>query len=108
MLTIKQVLSWGFETIYTAKQVRAKIDPPQSTPTSAETNFVAFDLDDGSVFKITQGTVYVMNERGKTVGKYFLTGDLGPATPATKPFPSSEATITSRGDGSYAIIGTPA
>lgn len=83
MLTIKQVLSWGFETIYTAKQVRAKIDPPDCQ--SGGEKFVAFDLDDGSVFKITEGTVYVMNERGKTVGRYFLKG------PPCQPVPDEAA-----------------
>lgn len=81
MLTIKHVLSWGYETIYTAKEVRAKLLQPGACQGLAvdDDQFVAFDRPDGSVHKITSGTVYVMNDTGRTVSKYELKDSSGVA-----------------------------
>ena len=74
MLTVKHII-WGggFETLYQAKQVRAKFPDRKSVgaPAPAEgPEFVAFDLPNGEVWKLDGGKVYVMNENGKTVASY--------------------------------------
>lgn len=72
MLTVKHVI-WGgdFETLYQAKEVRAKYPERMSSDApQGEAEFVAFDLPNGGVHKIEFGKVYVMNEAGRTVGKY--------------------------------------
>ncbi len=87
MLTLKHII-WdgGFETIYQAKEVRAKYpEPKTSVGPQGGPEFVAFDLPNGDVRKLDFGKVYIMNEGGKTVSSY----DMGygrstsaPPTPA--------------------------
>jgi hypothetical protein len=74
MLTLKHIIwNGGFETIYQAKEVRAKFpEPKTSDGPMGGPEFVAFDLPNGDVRTIKFGRVYVMNEAGKTVSKYEL------------------------------------
>jgi hypothetical protein len=74
MLTLKHII-WdgGFETIYQAKEVRAKY-PEANTSGGPKggPEFVSFDLPNGDVRKLDFGKVYVMNGDGKTVSSYNL------------------------------------
>ena len=72
MLTLKHIIWDGaFETLYQAKEVRAKYPEPKiSDGPIGGPVFVAFDLPNGEVRQLHFGKVYVMNEAGKTVGKY--------------------------------------
>ncbi len=77
MFSLKHVIwNGGFETIYQAKEVRAKFPDPlvdsigQPGARCITPEFVAFDEMNGDVRKLEFGTVYVMNESGKTVSKY--------------------------------------
>ena len=86
MLTIKHVIWNGdFETIYQAKEVRAKYREHSKGAGSinepSALDFIAFDTPNGAVNQITHGKVYVMNEAGKTVSTY----DFGWNGPANVP-----------------------
>jgi hypothetical protein len=78
MLTVKHIL-WdgGFETLYQAKEVRMKRRDPQCSPRSLPEpiEFVVFDCPNGDLHSLYAGTVYVMNEAGRTVAKYEITSD---------------------------------
>jgi len=72
MLTLKHII-WdgGFETIYQAKEVRAKyLEPKTSDGPRGGLEFLAFDLPSGEVRTLKFGKAYVMNEAGKTVSSY--------------------------------------
>lgn len=68
MFTIKHVHIHG-ETLFTGRepQFHANMD-------SAEGKTVSYENEHGVRIYITGGTVYVMNEIGKTVAKYELGG----------------------------------
>lgn len=78
MLTVKHVEPTGHETIHEATDV-------SSAPADRfgeAVNRVFYTRANSEVEGITSGTVYVMNEAGKTVAVYRLGGWNEPATAA--------------------------
>lgn len=76
MLTINHELLDGRSSIFSCKSVRYEPDPPKDFNCTA--TLFAYGVDDGngsaeetaSAKVFTNGTVFVMNESGSTVGRY--------------------------------------
>lgn len=73
MLTILHVEPTGHETILQTKRVTSHPGPQ----IQGGERSIYWERDDGSTVAIETGTVYVMNDNGKTVAKYHL--EIGPA-----------------------------
>ena len=70
MLTVKLVEPKGYESIHEVKKVWSNQSEIDST---AQTVFV--ETDTGEVMEFgPYGTVYVMNDGGQTIAKYWLGG----------------------------------
>lgn len=76
MMTIKQILSSGEEFVYPSTHVNyvpqgstgyAGVDVPPTT-------LWRYDAE-GSAIPMTEGSLFVMNEHGKTVARYSLYGE---------------------------------
>jgi hypothetical protein len=80
MLTVKQVHLSGIETIRLAKHVEFE---PEAIQKSSETpcpsgNRILITLPDGGGETLYGGTVFVMNDVGKTVSRYDLGASMVP------------------------------
>lgn len=70
MLTIKQITSSGEEYIHEAEDVT--FTPASAKRIAPAENSVWYKARDGRLREIISGSVFVMNEHGKTVAKYEL------------------------------------
>lgn len=69
MLTVKIITANGNEWLIEATEVTRTLPDYQTTaPTAAET--VWLHRTNGEIHPITEGSVFVMNESGKTVARY--------------------------------------
>ncbi len=68
MMTIRHVAPSEHEVVIQTRRVELY---PKSTSSEGVPS-VFYERDDGSTDEITQGTVYVMNDNGKTVAVYHL------------------------------------
>jgi len=79
MLTILHVDRSGYESLVQAKRITAE---PGVVNENIETRFLHYESESGENVTLGSGMVYVMNDAGKTVGKYKLFDDLTkPASP---------------------------
>ena len=79
MLTILHVEPSGHESLVQAKRITIE---PSVVGENVETRFLHYESESGEIVTIGSGTIYVMNDAGKTVGKYRLFDDLTkPASP---------------------------
>jgi len=79
MLTILHVEPSGHESLVQAKRITIE---PSVVGDNVETRFLHYESESGAVITLGSGIVYVMNDAGKTVGKYKLVDDLTkPASP---------------------------
>lgn len=84
MLTVKQVAPGGHETIRETRTVSA--EPAPTDPSDAQMGLIGrvfWEREDGGMSFFETGTIYVMNEAGKTVSVYHLAGWAEPVTEAT-------------------------
>jgi hypothetical protein len=74
MFTVKVISTDGNENIMQARSVHATASERQTSDAPYTIETVFFQTDDGAEIELSgQGvTVYVMNDNGKTVSKYFL------------------------------------
>ena len=77
MLTVKHISLSGIETIYPASSVEFR---PAATKdcAPASDSVLAFTEQHYVVAELTGGTVFVMNEHGKTVSRYDLGASMVP------------------------------
>jgi hypothetical protein len=73
MFTVKHIDSGGEERIFEAEKVRFTPGTP-GTPECSQAPKTLWVLDPPGIsdWPVTGGTVFVMNENGKTVGRYDL------------------------------------
>lgn len=92
MLTVKHISLCGKETIYPAFTVEfrpADSKPKQEPP--AKNSVVAFTESHYVVAELGDGTVFVMNEHGKTVSRYDIGASMvGPKVDARHTSEQSE------------------
>ena len=85
MMTLKQILPSGEEFVYPTTHVNYV--PLGSTgyagADSPPTTLWRYDAE-GSAIPLTEGSVFVMNEHGKTVARYTLYGEF-PSVEPVKP-----------------------
>jgi hypothetical protein len=75
MLTLRMIQPTGHEEIITVRRV--SIHPPEPPHPGDEnimtrTDSLFYELENGEVLHTIDGTVYVMNDYGKTVAVYHL------------------------------------
>jgi hypothetical protein len=77
MFTVKWIDSQGNERLEQAKNVSAEPFGSKGAfdgPLGPLSSTVRYERDDGVTCSIGTGTVYVMNNDGKTIDRYFLAG----------------------------------
>jgi hypothetical protein len=70
MLTVRHIYASGHEEIHLTNRVSFQ---PFSAEGGSPPKTVFWERQDGSTVPLTDGSVYVMNDLGKTVAKYSLT-----------------------------------
>lgn len=68
MLTVKQICNSGHENVIEAKRI--SYQPKQADDGPPETVFI--EGPDGNICPHVSGKIFVMNDAGQTVARYFL------------------------------------
>ncbi|RVG88687.1 hypothetical protein [Sinorhizobium meliloti] len=74
MMTVKHIDNSGEEFVYPTTHVNfipAAIKPPASSVSASVWRYA----EDGRAYEIDNGSVYVMNEHGRTVARYMLSAN---------------------------------
>lgn len=76
MMTVKHITLSGAETLFQTKQ--ARFTPAKQGESDVAPPTVWFEAENGAELPLTGGTVFVMNDSGKTVARYDIGASMIP------------------------------